>query len=429
MGTESTSQSSAVEKGSYSEKNISVSHRDYIDIGSRFSESAANLKDFSPVDIQNILKSDEKEVGKYLNSNSNWYFDKVFENPYISSTLYFNSSTKVDKLENDTQYIAIEKCIVKPFSFSIDNRFDQVGSTPFSKINTLLFRNLRELASLDKSAFAIGLKTQSGLISNFLEGIKSSQAQNGNEGGFFHSMASNALNLIEGFKTSLDVLNGVQFESDAGFARSFIASSISSPVHATFFFLQDTSKSIDTNRDRAANLLTRLLPYQQLYTSWLGEKGVLTKYNPKLSKIVEDVREGIVDASEKLGVKFVTDTVSDITDKVFNGGVITTHAPNDYITQNQNALKSAIKGIPDKRTFLLVTPWGYRYNLLPINIQVQESQSKVIINDNKVLPMLIQIDVDFVTSRRLISQDVYNHVSGKMDVRWATSSKKEPVKK
>lgn len=76
------------------------------------------------------------------------------------------------------------------------------------------------------------------------------------------------------------------------------------------------------------------------------------------------------------------------------------------MTSNQNAIERARKGLPDKRTFMLTTPWGLRMNLLPSNVQVTESQSKVVVNGNKILPMYIQIDIDFISSRRLLSDDV-----------------------
>ena len=232
------------------------------------------------------------------------------------------------------------------------------------------------------------------------------------EDGFINNIINNTQKLISGIKNSLNYLNAVQFESDAGLSRSFMANSISSPIHASFFFLQQQSSG-KTNREEAYELLKYFLPFQRLYTGWTGEGGILTTLNPDMTSIVDDIRNSINDTAESLGISIITDSVKDISDKLFNGGVITTMAPGGYITSNNVALQMAKNGQPDKRTFILTTPWGMRMNLLPSTINISESQSKVIVDNNKIVPLYIQIDVEFIPSRRLLTQDVVSQVLNK----------------
>lgn len=352
-------------------------------------------------------------------SDSNWYFDQIFENPYLSSTLYFYKTPMETPSSQSLGYsegesiIPIAKCIVRQPVTNIENRFDQTGSTPFSNFNTKVFKTLKQVAAFDKSPFGIALNTQTGMISKVLEGIVENSKKENNSTGFWGTIAQNALNAVTALKGSLNYLNTVQFESDAGLSRAFISNSISSPIHATFFFLQNTSLvdgAHKTNRERAYELIKYVLPYQKLYTSWIGqesgEEGALVALNPEMSTIVNDIRESVVSIAEKVGVDTIYDTAKDLASKIFDGGVITTMSPGGYMTSNQNAIERARKGLPDKRTFMLTTPWGLRMNLLPSNVQVTESQSKVVVNGNKILPMYIQIDIDFISSRRLLSDDV-----------------------
>ena len=203
-----------------------------------------------------------------------------------------------------------------------------------------------------------------------------------------------------------------------------MASSVTSPVHATFFFLQDkdVKKHEETNRYKAAKLLSYMLPYQKLYTSWWGgqdgkNEGALLSENPEMKELVNDIEEATNDIAAKINAEKILGSVVDLTSSIFSGGVITTHSPGGYKTDNQKALIAAEKGIPDKRTFMLTTPWGMRLNLLPSNINITESQSKVIVNGSQILPLYIQIDIDFIPSRRLLSSDVIDNVSGKYNLK------------
>lgn len=384
--------------------------------------------EFDPTSMFNGQAVGNLGIDDYSNSTSNWYFDKIFENPYISSTLYFYQSgfnknatmgiVKYNKEEKDNETTAsgdffqrIGTCIVRQPSFFVDNKFDQTGSNPLSSINTKIFRSLKQIASYDKYGFGWGIEANANSISNVLELLKQDQE----EGSFWNTITQNALNIITSIKNNLNYLNTVQFESDAGLSRAFMANSISSPLHATFFFLQKTAKvdaENQTNRERAAKLLKYFLPHQKLYTSWIdGDSGVLTDLNPEFKTIVEDVRKSINNTAAQIGVSTVTDAISNI--NFFNGGVITTMSPGGFMTSNHNAIERARNGMPDKRTFILITPWGMRMNLLPSNIQITESQSKVIVNGNKILPMFIQIDVDFIPSRKLLTQDVMSQILNK----------------
>lgn len=388
--------------------------------------------DFDPNGMFDSQQVEDLKIDNYQDSDSCWYFDKIFENPYISSTLYFYQSdfdksnelgiSPYSKKEGENGetiisgdfFMRIGTCIVRQPSFSVDNRFDQTGTTPFSNINTKLFRSIKQIADLDKQGFGFGIASTAGQISKLLELATQEQEP----GSFWNTITQNALNAITAIKQNLNYLNTVQFESDAGMSRAFLMNTISSPLHATFFFLQKTAK-VDsgdnkTNRARAAELLKYFLPHQKLYTSWIdGDSGALTDLNPEFQTIVNDVKESINQTTAQIGISPITDTVSDITSQIFNGGVITTMSPGGFMTSNQQAINRARMGLPDRRTFILITPWGMRMNLLPSNIQITESQSKVIVNGNKVLPMFIQIDVDFIPSRRLLTQDVLNQILNK----------------
>lgn len=368
---------------------------------------------------------DTSGVKTYENSKSDWYFEKMLENPYISSTLYFYQSEfgKTDSKilpfaesngkESGDKLVRIANCITRQPTFSVNNRFDQTVATPFSAFNTKMFRTVRQLASLDKT-FGAFLGSQTGQITQLLTAFKDNQ----DVGSFFHTLSSNALNAITAFQKNLNYLNTVQFDSDAALSRSFVSSDIESPIHATFFFLQNTSDTKEaTNRVQAYNLLKYLMPHQKLYTSWLGttegNEGALVDLNPEMKDIVESMKNSVSEIAEKIGAKTAYDTVTDLTSRIFDGGVITTMSPGGYMTSNKTALDMARKGLPDKRTFVLTTPWGMRMNLLPSNVQITESQSKVVVNGNKVLPMFIQVDVDFISSRRLLTDDVMSHVLNK----------------
>lgn len=379
--------------------------------------------DYSPTMLEGFVSDDEnnKNLIKGDASNSDWYFDQIFENPYLSSTLYFyKTPMQIPAEEKNLTFssdgltlVRLAKCIVRQPITNIENRFDQTGATPFSNLNTKIFKTLKQVAAFDKSPFGMTLNTQSGMISKGLEGIVESSKNENNSTGFWGTIAQNALNAVTAVKGALNYLNTVQFESDAGLSRAFISNAISVPVHATFFFLQNTSlvdSDHKTNRERAYELIKYFLPYQKLYTSWLsqesGNEGALIAMNPEMSTIVNDIRNSIVSIAEKVGVDTLYETAKDLASKIFDGGVITTMSPGGYMTSNQNALQRAKAGLPDRRTFMLTTPWGMRINLLPSNIQVTESQSKVVVDGNKILPMYIQIDVDFISSRRILSDDV-----------------------
>lgn len=373
------------------------------------------LTEYSPTNIENMFAAASgSNINQYISGDSEWYLDKIFENPYISSTLYFNQTAMGEaKTKSGNNFLMLNRCIVRPLSFTVDNRFDSTGATPGSMLKVAMFENMRSIMSLTRSPIAKSLNMNSSFLQTLIEGFVKDREKEGRPADdFMGTVATNALVALKAFDNMTTYLNSVQFESDAKFSRAFIASSVHSPVHATFFFVQDKDTGA-TNRQQAAELLKYFLPYQKLYTSW---KDLLTEYNPEGEKIITDVETSINNIASRIGVETGLETVKDLTNTLFNGGVITTMAPGGYKTDNAGALTAAMKGIQDKRTFMLTTPWGMRTNLLPSNIQITESPSKVICKTNKVVPLFIQIDVDFVSSRRLLSEDVISHVSGKYNI-------------
>lgn len=402
---------------------VSTDGYDPLDKWETYIDKNPTNTNYSPNNI-NSLVDDTKGIDDLLDSNSDWYFDKIFENPYLVSTLYFNNNDfKDNKDVPNSKFMALGRCITRASGFSVDNRFDQVGATPFSRMNTAMFRNLKQIVAFDKSPFGMSMKNQTSLLEGLFGGQADGYKKDG-ENDFWTTICYNALKVVRAISNSMHFLNSVQFESDAGFARSFMASSVTSPVHATFFFLQDkdVKKHEETNRYKAAKLLSYMLPYQKLYTSWWGgqdgkNEGALLSENPDMADLVNDIEAATNDIAAKINAEKILGSVVDLTSSIFSGGVITTHSPGGYKTDNQKALIAAEKGIPDKRTFMLTTPWGMRLNLLPSNINITESQSKVIVNGSQILPLYIQIDIDFIPSRRLLSSDVIDNVSGKYNLK------------
>lgn len=371
---------------------------------SSYSSSLSSTSSYSPNDLISSFSSKATNVSDYNTSKSNWYYDQIFENPYLSSNLYY--------FNGESKYVDLGKCIVGAPNIFVQNDWGKSAATVFSAGQTAMYRGMQNLLSRTTPTGQL-VNTIFSQVNEFAQAANvSAQDENPSSPDSVSKIISdNVKNLSDAVTNATSYMSGVQFENDAEFSRFFRAFGAEYPIKATFFFLQTTAKDSNTNRDLAGNLMKYVLPYQQVNKSLES----LLNSSEATSGLVSQINESITNISSAIGATAIKESINNAVTKVLKTGVLTTYSPGGYKTDPQSAMTKAAENKQISNTFVIVTPWGIRRDLLPADINISESTAKVVINGSKVLPMFIQVNIGFVASRKLLSTDIMQQVSGKYE--------------
>lgn len=355
-------------------------------------KDAPSNNSFTTQSFVAALEANTDKINKY-NTKSSWFFEKIFENPYIASTLYFYK---------DASVTALERGICSNPIYDINNGWSLNGASIASEFGANMLKLLKNYISLDTKFggydfFAKLTMGGMGLVGKLLNQMNVDVFNENKFKGWVEKNYEKLKNSVSEFSSSIIL-------DDSSLSSKYSSFEWNMNNNISFCFLQDSAKG-KSIKERVWELLKYFLPSQSSF-EFDFFKG---KKEPGSNSINGESTNTEVDSGSK-----IVDKVFDFLNNQFKN-VIETRPPNEY-TENLSQAARISKYFENdemsNKTFILQTPWGLYHSLLPSRIEVVESNSKVLINNNKVVPMYIQVNVSFVPTRVRFVKDLEQTITG-----------------